>query len=138
MVGGCVSVPAAEPLRQVTDALSPRVLALGDCGLFVWEAAPSRRFILFSQASSGTAEVLLEHQETAFHINTQTGAIADGQYPSQELEDGTGRVLALDLSNPQRINGGTRFRQGKLTGLAQDGWEWVVPVVGLSACQTPE
>lgn len=134
---GCASIPDPVLAPQKTNGLSAQTLPPGTCGLFVWTAAGARQFILFSRADTGVAEVFLDNQESSFRIIAQNGQAANGQYPEQKLQNSKGRVLTLALSNPQEISGGTRFQRGSLTGHAEDGWQRVIPVIGLSACQSP-
>jgi hypothetical protein len=54
---------------------------------------------------------------------------------SREFIDVSGAAYTLTLLSPQKIDGGTRYKTGRLVSLDDEGWERVIPIVGLYACQ---
>lgn len=136
-VTGCAAGPAAVTKKTKTIAaektgLSGRVLAAGDCGLFVWTADTERKFILFAQSQKMSAVYDTPDGEQILKITSQDGRPTQSQFPIQSYDDG---VLRLALSGAQTITDGTRYKSGTLTMTSDEGWEKVSPVLGLSACQ---
>lgn len=144
---GCASGPAAKqtgsavaamesPVAEVpADGLPPQKLAAGECGLFLWGMAAPRRFIFFTEPSSGEALVL--HNGAAQRlIVTNTDGEVFGQFftETQYLSaDGTWSVN-LSLKPGEMLEGGQRVESGRLVTTGADGWETVLPVTGVRAC----
>jgi len=139
----CESLPGTNSANnagasQKADRLEPRNLSPGECGLFVWTADNARRFVLFSQAQTqsaawwdGTDEVILKLEEASGFSNYD-------QPPQQRFLLDDQREINLSLMEPQEIFSGTRYKSGSLRLTGPDGWEKVVPVLGLAACQLRE
>lgn len=121
---GCATPPKEMPVTMAEKTLAP-----GECGLYVWTADAAKTFTLFaspneiSYMSGGTSVALTEKNPTTPPLT------------AREFRDETGKVLTLTLLSAQDIEGGTRYKAGRLTSVSEDGWEKVVPVVGLYACQ---
>jgi len=109
--------------------MSSKTLAAGECGLYVWTADAAKTFTLFagpmgvSFLRSGAEIPLVEKNPTTPPAQ------------ARKFVDESGKEINLTLLSPQDIEGGTRYKTGRLTSLAEDGWEKVVPIVGLYACQ---
>jgi len=129
LLASCATMTKDEPIVASTG-LSAKTLAAGECGLYVWTADAAKTFTLFTSPSgviysNGTSEISLTEK------NPTTPPAS-----SREFMDETGKALTLTLLSPQQIEGGIRYKTGRLTSVADDGWEKVVPVVGLYACQS--
>jgi len=120
-----------------TDRLSARDLGAGECAMFVWTADRTRRFILFSQASSPNASWLSKSGEMTIVRTDSEGIETFDQSPQQTFALHDGGKLSLSLEDSEAIDQGTRYKSGSLKHMGADGWEKVMPVVGLSACQNP-
>lgn len=124
---GCATAPK-DKIRPM-QGLSSKTLAAGECGLYVWTANAAKTFTLFaapnevSYLENGKTMILTEKNSTTPH---QT---------DREFIDEAGKLLSLTLLSPENIEGGTRYKAGRLTSLSEDGWQKVVPIVGLYACQ---
>jgi len=125
---GCATTTENEPI-VASAGLSAKALAAGECGLYVWTADAVKTFTLFASPSgvsylNGASEISLTEKNPTTPPAT-----------NREFVDETGKILTLTLLTPQDIEGGTRYKTGRLTSVADDGWEKVVPIVGLYACQ---
>lgn len=129
ILAGCAATPKDAPIT--TPGFSTKTLAAGECGLYVWTADAAKTFTLF--ASPYEITLLSGGQESRLTEKSPTTPPA----MSREFVDEAGKRLSLTLLLPQEIEGGRRYRAGRLTSLAEDGWEKVVPIVGLYACQPP-
>ncbi len=126
LLAGCATTSDAPSGKT---GISTKTLAAGECGLYVWTADAAKQFILFASP-----------HEISFFNNGDTISLIEvdestRQAGSREFLNPEGETLQLTLLSPQDFDGGTRYKAGRLTSLADDGWEKVVPVVGLYACQ---
>ncbi|MGB0907119.1 MAG: hypothetical protein ACPGVT_06475 [Maricaulaceae bacterium] len=113
--------------------LSPRDLAVNECGLFIWTADARRDFILFAQSQKKEAIFAGENGEQKLTISMQDGVPTEGQYPIQIYNESR---FKLELRSPEAIIDGTRYKGGTFTQLNEDKWEKVTPVLGLSICKS--
>jgi hypothetical protein len=127
LLAGCATTSGndAKPIASI----SSKTLAAGECGLYVWTADAYKTFILFATP-----------QEISYSQKDKTIALTEvnpKQPPlaSREFKDPEGKDLSLTLLSPEEFDGGIRYKAGRLTSLSDEGWEKVVPVVGLYACQ---
>jgi len=127
VLAGCAT-PAKDVPSQTTGSAS-KTLAAGECGLYVWTADVAKTFTLFAAPS----EVSYFEGDKTIDLIEKNPTVEPPS--SREFIDPKGKSLNLTLLAPQEINGGTRYKAGRLTSLSDDGWEKVVPVVGLYACQ---
>jgi len=118
------------------DRLAPRNLSVGECGIFVWTADRAKRFVLFSRADQADADWWDGNNEVTISRRSSEGFSSYGQPPIQIFQMSDGGKLTMTLSDPEEINSGTRFKSGAIRLSGADGWEKVVPVIGLAGCQT--
>lgn len=116
------------------DRLAPRDLNAGECGIFVWTADNARRFVFFSQTDSSTASWWGESGEIEIARTSSDGLPAFGQTPNQTYQLPDGGELNLKLGDPEEVDNGTRYRTGAITQKAANGWDKVMPVSGIAAC----
>ena len=74
-----------------------------------------------------------EGEQTIQRIGSE-GATAFEQSPVQTFGLPDGGALKVALSNPEDVENGTRYKSGAITQTGPDGWEKVMPVFGVSAC----
>lgn len=129
MLAGCATSP--EKSAKNTTGIFGKTLAAGECGLYVWTADAAKTFTLFAAPSE--VSYLKDGKTIALTEKSPTVPPAS----NREFMDPEGKSLNLTLLVPQEIEGGIRYKAGRLTSLSEDGWEKVVPIVGLYACQPP-
>jgi len=130
-----VSPKSAKPeVVKAQDRLTPRNLEKGECGVFVWTAEPARRFVLFSQSEEPTASWWDGSAETQITRTASEGFAAFDQPPVQSFSMQDGGTLKLALMEPEDVDNGTRYKAGAITQMGSDGWEKVMPVFGIAAC----
>lgn len=110
------------------SGLSARKLGPGECGLYVWKADSAKNFILFSSQSESA---LFEDEAELALTRSSAGKTAT----DITFTDEAGQERALSLLDAEEIEGGIRYKAGRLVSRTSDGWEKVVPIVGLYACQ---
>lgn len=113
--------------KETRIGLSPRNLAPGDCGLFVWKADQAKTFILYTDQDS--AALYRNGAEEALSLGLTLGST------ERTYVDSNGQSLSLSLFEPQDTEQGTRYKSGRLESKDQNGWDVVTPVVGLYSCQ---
>ena len=139
VLSACSSLPdglksSDAKSAKLTDRLAPRDLTQGECGIFVWTADAARRFVFFSQATDPTASWWSGSSEQTVQRISSDGLTAFEQSPVQTFGLADGGALKVSLSNPEEVDNGTRFRSGAITQTGPDGWEKVMPVFGVAAC----
>ncbi len=130
LLSGCAALDIAKTAPEAKPSgLSARTLSAGDCGLFVWAADRAKTFTLFASES----EAALYKEGTEIGLTEENPALPSAT--SREFMDASGAAYTLTLLSPQEIEGGTRYKTGRLVSLDDEGWERVIPIVGLYACQ---
>lgn len=128
-LAGCATVDTASVPQTERIGLSPRTLASGDCGLFVWKADQAKTFILY-----------VDQKKAVFYQNGQETIITPADKTDIRTErlftDKNGQKMSLSLREAQTFQESTRYKSGSITNLDANGWETVIPVVGLYSCQT--
>lgn len=113
--------------KETRIGLSPRKLSPGDCGLFVWKADRAKTFILYTGQDS--AALYRNGAEEALSLGASIGTT------ERTYIDSNGQTLSLSLFEPEETEQGTRYKSGRLDSKDQNGWDVVIPVVGLYSCQ---
>ena len=127
VLAGCAT--SGEDVAKDKAAIAGKTLAAGECGLYVWTADASKTFTLFATPS----EISYLRQSKTITLIEKNPTTPPAS--SREFVDPDGKSLSLTLLSPEEIEGGVRYKAGRLTSVSEDGWEKVVPVVGLYACQ---
>lgn len=134
--------PAAAAQTQQTGfdrrigVLPPRErLEAGACGLYIWSVGDRRRLVLYSTNRLEGAKMMVDGREQMLRRTAAEGNPALGQFNRQTFaaEDLTVR-LSIDAERRAGIIDGAVVPRGSLRVIADDGWEIVMPVVGLIAC----
>lgn len=136
MLSGCETLAQTQTstVRVQKNELTPRNLASGDCGLFVW-AGEAREFILFTQASERAQHARGEDDISLTALDTEAAGDLYGQIPVQSFTDAKGLKYDLNLSSPEPLDGGIRYKSGTWRYKNSEGWDVLTPVYGLSTCQ---
>lgn len=139
-LSGCASGTSAAPVAPAPDVaiagnLPAQDLSLGECGLFLWTQGDPRRFIYFSKAGASTAETMLAETQQRLAMVRQGGTLfgqfmTEMDYISPESES-----VSLRISPGETVEGGQKISSGRIIILNSGGWETVIPVSGLRACQ---
>lgn len=130
------SAAAAQVVQQVPEeGLPAQRLNAGECGLFLWSMTTPRKFVFFTKASAGEAQVWHEGKTLPLQTVDSHGDIF-GQFMTSHdyiTRDGALEV-GLNFTPGERLEQGQRIASGRLVIRAGDGWETVQPVSGVSAC----
>ena len=133
VLAACVTTQPAAPKSSKTG-LEPQTLETGECGLFVWAASPEKPFILFSQSAKASGLWYNERVETLV-ITANSGDASYQQFPQTIYQRKSGETLELSLFDAQPIDDGMRYKSGTLRYMTEAGWQKIVPVIGMAACQ---
>ncbi|MGE0046961.1 MAG: hypothetical protein AB7J28_01425 [Hyphomonadaceae bacterium] len=133
-----LAAPAAAQERDAIEltALSPQPLEPGRCGLFLWSRSEQPAFVFVAYDQPAEARVRAGERSLSLPRTDFSGERQSGHFEHQTFSDGR-LTLAVDLRfDPERqIRSGTVVESGVIRVRNREGWETVVPVGGMVACQ---
>jgi len=123
-------------LEQTLGELQPQRLRAGECGMFLWTRTTERKLVLFAQAEADGAMVMLNGREQNVPRVSGEGRVMMG-YNTQQSYVWRGLFLQVNVEFEQRpgLGRGAVIPTGTIRMSRRDGWEYVVPVGGLIACE---
>jgi hypothetical protein len=128
-----VAAPAVET-REI-GTLSPRKLAAGECGMFLWSKAADRSLVFFN-TRGGAGQMMLDGREVKLVRAAADGAEVLGQFESQTFRhDQLSIELQIQFERRPGLARGAIIPQGALRLKRDDGWEYILPVGGLVGCE---
>ena len=132
MPQGLISALSVLP----ASGLGPQNLASGECGLFLWSKTDTEKFIFFTKAQTGRAQMAQAKGAVSL---LQTGGDGDifGQFTTRMTYKASRQAqsITLDLVPGELLEGGQRLEKGLLTTTDAEGWRTKLPVLGVRACQ---
>lgn len=130
-------VPAAPALQSAADigTLAPRRLAAGECGMFLWTKGAEPKLVLFN-ARTGGAHAVLRGREVQLARAAADGTEVLGQFENQVFRVGdTSIQLTVGFERRAGLARGVVIPHGTMRVRREDGWEVIMPVGGLVACE---
>lgn len=125
-----------EAFANLIGALRPQQLRTGQCGLFLWSRDDRQNLVLFGNGSRAEAKMQIAGEEVTFTRVSAEGVNTLGQYPRQIFQRGDLMAsLSMDIQPRPNLSGGAVVPRGSLRFEQTGGWNLVVPVGGLIACQ---
>lgn len=125
------SAPPSVP----TAGLPAQSLAAGECGIFLWGLTTPRRFVFFSETTSGEALVLVEETAKTVKLIAARGDVIGSFLTQTEFGSDDQQLMASLVIVPgEELEDGQRITSGRLVTRGADGWETILPVAGLHAC----
>ena len=110
-------------------------LAPGECGLFLFAAKPTARFVFFSSASKGTGLMQINGDLVTLARTRADGGVIDQHFTDQSFRaPAQGITISLTITPGEAMTGGHRIDGGALRLVRDDGWSMVVPVAGATTC----
>jgi len=129
-------LPAGD-LTMRLGTLPAQKMDAGSCGLFLWSRGDRRELLLFSGGGNAVnARVMFDGTIVTAPRTLADGASVLGQFERQTFQAG-GLNIELTSTFERRpgLGRGALVPQGSMRLTQTDGWELVVPVVGLVGCQ---
>lgn len=129
------AAPQESPKDYQVGVLAPQSLNAGECGLFLWLRSSDRDLVLFSGPDS-TARMMINGQEVVMPRTSAEGAQVFAQFERQVFQGGR-HTLHVDVRFERRAGmaRGVVVPQGSVRLIDDGGWEMVMPVGGLVACE---
>lgn len=107
----------------------------GECGLFLFMARPTPRFVFFANAAKGSALMNLDGEFVTLARTETSGEVFDQQYSQQAfVAPAQGLSARLSVLRGRQTRGGSQIDGGSLRLSRDNGWNMVVPVSGATAC----
>ena len=137
---GAGSAPAPAVTENLIQSIPPQGLpaqrlGAGECGMFLWGQTPPRRFIFFSKANTGAGLVLI-NEETVELRSTGAGGSIFGEFNTSTqfaTADGDWSV-DVTIEPGELLEDGQRIETGRIVLVDREGWQTILPVVGIRAC----
>jgi hypothetical protein len=115
--------------------LPAQKLEPGECGLFLFMARPTPRFVFFANAAKGSALMNLDGDFVTLARTETSGEVFDQQYSQQSfVAPAQGLAASLSVLRGRETRGGSQIDGGSLRLSRDNGWNMVVPVSGATAC----
>jgi hypothetical protein len=147
LLASCASQPpsASKPIISAASqtgsaeprfgTLPPRTLVAGECAMFLWLRNAERKLVFFG-AAEGTGRAVLDGKEVGMRRTGIEGREAFGQYEGQTYAYDAGRIqIQVSFERRGGMERGVVVPQGTLRLTQADGWEYILPVAGLVACE---
>jgi len=123
-------------LESMLGELPPQRLRAGQCGMFLWSRTSDRKLVMFSKSDDQGAIVMLSGREQNVPRVSGEGKNVLG-YSAQQSYVWRGLFLQVNVELDQRpeIGRGAVIPTGTIRISRRDGWEYVLPVGGIVACE---
>ncbi|MGE0597331.1 MAG: hypothetical protein AB7P07_13290 [Hyphomonadaceae bacterium] len=118
------------------EELPAQHLDAGRCGLFLWTRQAEPVFVLVAYDVPDSAYVRANGRERMLRRTAFEGERVHGQFERQTFSDGRLSLevdVQFDLERP--IRDGAVVQEGVIRAVDEGGWQTVIPVGGLVACQ---
>jgi hypothetical protein len=127
----------ADPAPSIAvEALAPQTLVKGKCGLFLWTRTADPQFVFVAFDTPAEARMRVSGRNVTFERVAFDGLPRAGHFERQTFQAGDLSIEAeIDWDDVRPVRDGALVRQGTVRLRAASGWETLMPVAGLSACQ---
>ncbi|MDX2223656.1 MAG: hypothetical protein SFV21_12960 [Rhodospirillaceae bacterium] len=134
---------APEPTPESATALEARIgelpaqsLRKGKCGLFLWTRTVDRKLVFFAESGDTSARMPIDGRQQYIPRVNAEGESVLGQPAQQAYVWRDLRVdVAIQFERRAGLARGAVVPQGTLKVSGRDGWEYLLPVGGLVACE---
>lgn len=126
------TIPSVE---APTSGLTAQQLRTGECGLFLWTKGLPNTLIFFSKAGTNAALIKSNNAEEPATLIRVEGDIFGQFMTRQTYQTSNNVIVSLSFSAGKTMEDGQRIDNGRLTRRSTEGWETIIPVVGVRACQ---
>lgn len=114
--------------------LPPQSLEADECGLFLWSVSGTPQFVFFTKATSQAATVLLNGAPTEVS-QTRAGGDIFGQFTTEQAYAAPGGAsIDVAFEPGEELIDGQRIDSGRIVITDAEGWETILPVLGVRAC----
>lgn len=128
------AVSGDENLR--IGELAPRNLGAGECGLFLWTRAASPMLVFFSNPTRGSGAIVVNGRELTLRRLDVRGGAGGERYGDQIFTTASGDIrVELTINESEPLENGVRVPSAALNVVDEAGWNTVLTVGGLAACQ---
>jgi hypothetical protein len=146
LISGCATSPgrysdSPEAINEdafagLVGALRPQRLLNGECGIFLWERSEERELVFFGAGDRAEGKMQVAGQEVTLERTSAEGRVVFGQYPMQTYRRGDLTVqLSMEFETRPNMASGAVVPRGSLRFEQTGGWNLVMPVAGMVACQ---
>jgi hypothetical protein len=119
------------------EELAPQPLVRGACGMFLWARTGEQSvFVFVAFANPAEAHVRLDGRARVLRRSAAEGPSQHGHFEEQTYAD-SGLTIETDVQfSAEPLRNGAVISGGVMRVRDREGWETIVPVTGMVACQT--
>lgn len=116
--------------------LDPQALEPGRCGLFLWSRGEQQEFVFVAYDEPALARVKLGGREREMPRTAFSGGVLTGHFEQQiYAAEGVRLEVQVRADEQRSVRDGAIIGDGVIRIIEDNGWESVVPVGGMIACQ---
>lgn len=118
------------------EPLEPQTLEVGECGLFLWSREAEPKLMVVAYDKPGMIRLRGNDRIYTLPRVAFSGETASGHFERQRYSDG-GLTISVEFKfdESRSLQDGAYVKEGVLRVTSRRGWQTVVPVAGLVACQ---
>lgn len=103
--------------------------------MFLWGQAVPRRFIFFVRADVGKGLMLIGEQPTDIQRTSSSGNLFGEFTTTTQYQTVSGDYSVNVIVVPgEMLEDGQRIESGRIVVTNREGWETILPVLGVRAC----
>lgn len=136
------SLPSAGPsgpapaIEQRIGELPAQALRASRCGLFLWTRTVDRKLVFFAESGDETSRMMIDGRQQYIPRVKAEGDNVLGQNAEQGYAWRDLRVdVSVQFERRAGLGRGAIVPRGSLKVSNRDGWEYLMPVGGLVACE---
>jgi hypothetical protein len=137
---GAATAQGAAPETAIAEtplqSLPQQALSVGQCGMFVWSKNENPVLMMVAYDNPAEAVVRTDGRERRLERTAFDGERQHGHFETQTFSNGRITLtLEVRLTPQGNMRDGALIEAGVVRMRDRRGWETVVPVGGLLACQ---
>ncbi len=136
---GCASIDTTttteEPLAtEQISGLSAQELDTGECGVFFWRNGAPRTFVFFQKQGQFSAKLFDQDIENIVKTEQDTSNLEVKLRYDFTYKGGNNETILVKAVFGDSLEGGRRIL-GTITTVKPDGWQEILPVIGVYVCR---
>jgi hypothetical protein len=130
-----VMAQSAQPDFSI-ETLEPQTLEVGECGLFLWSRDAEPKLMMVAYDKPGMVRLRANDRIMTLPRVAFSGENASGHFEKQRYaDDGLTINVEVKFDEARTLRDGAYIKEGVMRITSKRGWDTLIPVGGLAACQ---